>query len=246
MSKKKINIKASFDSPFAISFVILSVLVMVFDLFVLKSKLNQTVLLSPTSPVGNLPFVFTDPSSYLRLVLCFFGYNDKSVFLCDLIFILLIGVKVEDRYGSIVIGIMSFVSILFSSVLTACFGKESCFGAGSVIFMMLILNILLNFSKNKVALSSVLILILFIVKEVLFQKSNGVLGVAIEAAGGLCGSLFAFLVSPKARNQRKIDKNGLMGRASRSLEDEIDSRSPRNKKTTASEDETVVGSIKFD
>ncbi|NLC93467.1 MAG: rhomboid family intramembrane serine protease [Treponema sp.] len=246
MNKKKINLKATFDSPFTVSFVILSILVMGIDVYVFKNSLNLAYLVSPTSSNGAFPFNFTDATSYLRLVLCFLGHGEPSAFLCDLIFILLVGVNIEDKYGSIVIGIMSFVSVIFSAVLNACFAKESFYGVSSVIFMMLILNIMLHFSKGKVALSSLFILGLFVAKEIFMKKSNGLLGVAIEVAGGLCGSLFAFLVSPKAQNQLNVEKNGLLGKASKSLEDEIDSRSPRNKKTTASNDETVVGSIRFD
>jgi hypothetical protein len=40
---------------------------------------------------------------------------------------------------------------------------------------------------------------------VLRKNLNGVIGVVITAAGGLCGSLFAFLTSPKARKAKKSE-----------------------------------------
>jgi hypothetical protein len=65
----------------------------------------------------------------------------------------------------------------------------------------------------------------------------------------LCGSLFAFLTSPKVKASKKTS-GGLLSRAEKiAYAEEIDSQSPRNKKNkTPSYDDdetTVVGTLKF-
>ena len=250
--KKKINIKISYNTPVTLSFVFAALLFFVLNNFVLKQKLG--FLASPTAAGGSLPFNPSNFSSYVRLVFYSFGSRDFALLITNCIFILLLGTEIEGLYGSVVIGIMMTVSSLFSGVLNACFCNASLEGSVSVIFMLFFLNSFASFSKKNIPLSQAALFILLLINGFL-QSANGIAGVIINVAGGLCGGLFAFLVSPKAKAARKENpsRSGLKSRAEQIAE--IDSQSPRfqnkyygsdsSKQSYNDNETTVIGTLKF-
>ena len=184
----------------------------------------------------------------------------------NLILIMLLGPAMEERYGSVIIGIMIFVSALFAGVLNACFCADSLVGAVPVVCMMIFLNAFMSFSKKTFPLSFAAVIILFVFLEIF--SGVGAVRIITCIAGGLCGSLFAFLTSPKVKAAKKNAdagnsngygngnsngngrSGGLLSRAEKAAyAEELDKQSPRNKKNRKSsydEDETtVVGTLKF-
>ena len=256
MAKKKFKpaYKIFLDSPVPVFFVIISAIVFIVDYFFLKDKTSLFLTSSPTAPGGSLPFALSQPLSYLRLFLYVFGFASPQLLITDLIFIMLLGPAIEERYGSVVIGIMMAVSALFSGVLNACFCKTSLRGASCIIFMLIFLNSFMSLSKKKIPLSFIFMVILYVLREFFEKTSDGgmsggrVVGILICIAGGLCGSLFAFLTSPKARAEKKATKAADDREA---YLEELDSQSPRNKNSRTSsagdddDDNTVVGTLKF-
>ncbi|MBR1638923.1 MAG: rhomboid family intramembrane serine protease [Treponema sp.] len=278
MAKKKFKFdyKIFLDSPVPVFFVIISILVFLVDFFFLKDKTSVFLTSSPTAPGGSLPFLISQPLSYLRLFLYVFGFSSPHLLVTDLIFIMLLGPAIEERYGSVVIGIMMAVSALFAGVLNACFCKTSLRGASCIIFMLIFLNSFMSLSKKKIPLSFIFVVILYIVRE-FFEKSAGAGGtggvsgaeglsggaaglvsILICIAGGLCGSLFAFLTSPKARAAKKAEakSEGEPRSGREAFLEELDSQSPRFQKKNrrkgedsdsdeGDDDSTVVGTLKF-
>lgn len=244
--KKKISI--DFDAPVTVLFALVSIILFALDTFVCKGKMAQTFMSCPTAG-GEFAFDLKSVSSYLRLICYSFSAVSWNMLITNLLFVLLLGPAMEERYGSIIIGIMMIVSTLFAGVLNACLCKNTMLGCTAIVFMMIFLNSFMSFSKKKVPLSFILIFILFIVREIFVKNANGLAGIFIGIAGGLCGSLFAFLASPKAKATRKSEKGGLLNKAERLAQ--IDEESPRfrnkkaNKSADNSDDETVIGTLEF-
>lgn len=248
MKKKSFKFPASvsYDAPVTLTFAFLSIIIFLLNTFVIKQKLTFLIA-SPTTTNGQLPFVASNFLSYIRIFLYPFGSQLSSVMVTNLIFILLLGPNMEERYGSVIIGIMTVVSIIFAGVLTACFCKNSLTGASPIVFMLIFLNSFMSMSKKKIPLSFVFVFVLFILLEVSQKNPNAAIGIIINIAGGLCGSLFAFLTSPKTRNEKKNKGEGLKSKAERLAEFD-DENSPRfkNKKSDdSSSDETVIGTLNF-
>ena len=252
--KKKLKLKFQYDSPVMLTFAFITLIIFILDTFVFKGKLKDVWLITPTAAGGQFPFAFSDLRSILRLFIHVFGYTESPVLVCNLIFILLLGPQMEDRYGSVIIGIMIFVSALFSGVLNACFCTNAVSGAEPVVFMLILLWTMMQLSRSKISASAIAVIALFITMLVFRKNPNGVVGVAVVAAGGLCGSLFAFLASPKARKAKKNEA---------ALAEFRDESSPRfsikstgkgsgksgiksgNKKSYDDSEETVIGSIEL-
>ena len=260
MAKKKFKfgLKVNLDSPVAIFFTGICILCFILDYFILKGKLTASLTSSPTNALGALPFEIKNPLSYLRIFFYAFGFESPAALITNLIFIMLLGPAIEERYGSIVIGIMMGVSVIFSGVLNSCFCSTSLKGCSSIIFMLIFLNSFMSITKKKIPLSFIFVIVLYIIKELLeksfqltaaeqtqtVEKSFEIIRILICIAGGLCGSLLAFLTSPKARAEKKYNKAA----------NEIDSQSPRfsnktyRKKNNDSDDDddtTVVGTLRF-
>ena len=244
MAKKKLKFKFVYDAPVTLSFALAVLAIFLLDTFAFKGKLTSQWLLSPTSAEGILPFAFSDFHSIIRLFFHVFGCGDSPFLLCNMIFVLLLGPAMEERYGSVIIGIMIFVAALFSGVLYACFCKLPACGAEPVVFMLILLSTMMHLSRSKISASSIAVIILFVCMQALRKNPNGAIGVIIIAAGGLCGSLFAFLTSPKARKAKKNES---------ALEEFNDANSPRfsvkstakrgSSKDSSDDDTTVVGTL---
>ncbi len=249
--KKKLKLKFHYDSPVMLTFALVTLLVFILDAFAFKGKLKDMWLVTPTAAGGQFPFSFSDFPSILRLFIHVFGYSQNEVLICNLIFILLLGPQMEERYGSVIIGIMIFVSSLFSGVLNACFCKNTVCGAEPVVFMLILLWTMMQLSRSKISASAIAVIALFIAMLIFRKNPNGVVGVAVIAAGGLCGSLFAFLTSPKAHKAKKNEA---------ALAEFNDEASPRftakstaskksdpkgNKKSSLDEETTLVGKIEL-
>ena len=256
MAKKKFNLKFSYDAPVTLSFVIISALLFLLSNYIIKNGALAGILASPTSQAGSLPFIVKAPLSYLRLFLYVFGSDEVTNYITDILIILMLGPAMEERYGSVIIGIMLFVSALFSGVLNASFCAESLIGPVPLVCMMTFLTAFMSFSNKTVPITFIATIIAF--GYLAINSGMGALRFIICIAGGLCGSLFAFLTSPKVKAAKKKDddngfaapkrKGGLLSRAEKiSYAEEIDSQSPRNKKTSSSVDDetTVVGTLKF-
>lgn len=259
MAKKKfnLNIKVAYDAPVTLTFVIVCAIIFLLNMLLAKSgKASglEKLLASPTAQTGSLPFIVKQPLSYLRLLLYIFGSvaDGASILFTNLILIMLLGPAMEERYGSVIIGIMIFVSALFAGVLNACFCETSLVGAVPLVSMMIFLNAFMSFSKKKFPLSFAAVMVLFVLLQIF--SGAGAIRIIICIAGGLCGSLFAFLTSPKMKAEKKSAKNsgsgnggGLLSRAEKvAYAEELDRNSPRNKKSYDDDDETtVVGTLKF-
>lgn len=251
MAKKKIKFNFVFDSPVTISFSLLSVLLFVLNCLAFKGTLDVKILSSPTTSAGPIPFMATQISSYLRLFLYAFGSQNFVGLLSNLLFLLMLGPVMEERYGSLVIGIMMAVSVLFSGVLNTCFCETSLQGCMPIIFMMIFLNSFMSFSKKKIPVSFLVIFVFYIAREVSGKTFSEIVGLIICITGGLCGSLFAFLTSPKVRAEKKSAKSEndrQMTQEERAAYlEELDSQSPRNRKNKKNDDDdtTVIGTLKF-
>lgn len=251
MAKKKLKLKFHYDSPVMLSFAFITLIIFVLDTFALKGKLKEMWLVTPTAAGGQFPFAFSDFRSILRLFVHVFGYSQNEILICNLIFILLLGPQMEERYGSVIIGIMIFVSSLFSGVLNACFCKNAVCGAEPVVFMLILLWTMMQLSRSKISASAIAVIALFIAMLIFRKNPNGVVGVAVIAAGGLCGSLFAFLTSPKAHKAKKNEaalaefNDEASPRFSLKSTGAKKSAPERSKKSNLDEETTVVGSIEL-
>jgi len=110
-------------------------------------------------------------------------------------FILLIGPILEEVYGSASLLIMIFITALVTGALNVIFFTTGLLGASGVVFMMILLASFTNFSRGEVPLTFILVLILYLGRE-LFNafgsNSDSNISEFAHIVGGFIGSLFGF------------------------------------------------------
>lgn len=206
-----------------------------------------------------MPFDFSSILDYLRLFLHIFGSVNWSHLFSNFAFILLLGPMIEEKYGSAILILMMSVTSLVSGVLNACFGTSVLLGSSDIAFMMILLVAFNSFSKNEIPLSFILVVILYIGREISglfgidanavgknYFSETGISAVA-NIAGGICGSMFAFLVSPKTKpskketEKRKADENNCNDNSNYNNRRKMLFKSGKS----SNDEETVVGSIEL-
>ena len=108
--------------------------------------------------------------------------------------ILLIGPILEESYGSISLLIMISITALVTGLLNIFFFNTGLLGASGVVFMMILLASFTNFNKGEVPLTFILIMILYLGRELYnaFVDTQGNVSEFAHIVGGFIGSLFGF------------------------------------------------------
>ncbi len=142
-----------------------------------------------------------DPSSvrdYLRLFSHVFGHANMEHFLANFAFILLLGPILEDNYGSAGMIIMMAITALVTGVLNVLMFNAGLMGASGIVFMMILLSSFTNFNKGELPLTFILVLVLYLGREVLNAFARNNISEFGHIIGGLCGSVFGY-IRPRKR-----------------------------------------------
>ena len=163
----KINfMKIQYNSPVVLSYTIIcSIILAVAPLtgMTLMSIFTVYPTMSPTNPLD-----------YFRLFSHAMGHGDWNHLLSNFTFILLLGPMLEEKYGSANLLTMMFLTALVTGILNVMLFSNGLLGASGVVFMMILLSSMTNLRQGKIPLTFVLVVILFLGKEVLniFTTNN--------------------------------------------------------------------------
>jgi membrane associated rhomboid family serine protease len=146
---------------------------------------------------GKAGFYASSFRCWVTLVTHVLGHANWAHLVSNFSFILLIGPILEETYGSISLVIMIFITALVTGILNVLFFPPGLLGASGVVFMMILLASFTNFNKGEVPLTFILVLILYLGRELLISfgsspESNGNISQFAHVVGGFIGSLFGF------------------------------------------------------
>lgn len=252
--KKKLKIRFTYNAPVTLTFVLLTAAIFFIDSFLLHGKAAEVFLSAPPCPKAEGGFNPSNVFHYVRLFVHVLGHTTLNHLIGNLSFILLLGPLLEERYGSKILLLMILVTSLVTGVINACLIPAKLCGASGIVFMMIVLGSITKIEKNEIPLSFVLVVALFIGRE-LFNapKTQGVSTVA-HIAGGLCGSMFGFLAAPRTSRAKKqgtktadalISDARQAAHSSKDDEYHMFDEEPAAKKKNKKEDETVIGTLDF-
>ena len=88
---------------------------------------------------------------------------------------------------------MMFTTALVTGLLNVLLLDSGLYGASGIAFMLILLTSITNIRSGEIPLSFVLVLLLFMAKEVFgaFQSNN--ISEFAHILGGICGAFFGFL-----------------------------------------------------
>lgn len=180
--------KIQYNSPVILTFTILSSISLVLGL--LTNNASTILLFSIyKSPLTDILF-------YLRLIGHVLGHADFQHFLNNFLLILLIGPILEEKYGSKAIIRMIFITALVTGLLNVFLFDTALLGASGIVFMFILLSSFTNTKEGTIPLTLILIIILFIGKELvdIFLVTDNVSRLT-HIVGGFCGGFFGFYTS---------------------------------------------------
>lgn len=189
--------RIKYNAPTTLTYAFLCSLVVFLDGSVLHG-LTRAFFTVPDA----LTFDLLNPLDYLRLFTHIAGHADWNHLINNFAYILLLGPMLEETYGSLTMALMITVTGFVTGVLNACFFPHPLLGASGVVFMMILLASFTNHGKNDVPLTFILIVILYLGKEILNAFKGDDISQFAHLAGGLCGSLFGFFQPPARSSAR--------------------------------------------
>ena len=187
--------KITYNAPTTLSFTLVSALALALSSTLIPG-LTQAWFSTPA------PFQPSQIQDWIKLFTHPLGHASLDHFLGNFSFILLLGPILEATYGSLSILLMMVVTALVTGVLNVLlFPTTVLLGASGIVFMMILLASITNFGKGQIPLTFLLVLILFLGKEVW----NGIahrdqISQFAHIIGGMVGSTFGFF-----RTRRVID-----------------------------------------
>lgn len=137
-------------------------------------------------------FDFASPLSYFTSISYVFGHADAAHLIGNMSFFLLLGPVLEERYGAKNFLLMSLITTLVTALIFFLFFNEGILGASGIVFMCIVLTSFSNAKKNSIPVTFILIVIIFLGKEVLDGFREDQVSQTAHLAGGLCGSFFGF------------------------------------------------------
>ncbi len=176
----------SYNSVVILSFFFISLAVYILN-NITHGKSNRRIFSSERDHLLN-------PLTYIRLVTHIFGHENWENFMRNLMYILLIGPMIEEKYGSINLLVMLLITSLVIGLFNTIFSNYSITGASGNVYMLIVLSSFSNISEGKVPITLVLILIFYIISEFtsrVFEGNKKTYHTG-HLLGALCGIGFGF------------------------------------------------------
>ncbi len=201
MAKKRAGLRISYNAPVTLTFSIWAVVLLAANQLLLPGLIGA-FFTAPGRTGAEMTFDLTNALDYIRLFTHVLGHQDWSHLLGNISFILLLGPLLEERYGSAMLTLMIVITALVTGVLNVCFIPRPMLGASGVAFMMILLSSFTAISKHQIPLTFLLVLVLFMGRELATGFQDKDVASLAHIVGGLCGSLFGFLTAHSPRNAR--------------------------------------------
>ncbi len=182
------KLRIRYNAPVILTFTIICAVVLLIDQISGGVFIRSFFILPPTLQ-GSSVF------GYLRLVTYVIGHANWTHLISNFSFILLIGPILEEKYGSLPLLLMMIVTALATAVLNLLLVHAGLYGASGIVFMLILLSSFTNIRQGDIPITFVLIVALYIVREVINAFTPSDVSQLAHIAGGIIGGLFGFLLS---------------------------------------------------
>ncbi len=177
--------KLQYNSPVILTYALIALTVLVLDTF-LAGNIMPLFTVYPVLDLAN-------PLWYLRLFTHVIGHGNWAHLVSNFTFILLIGPVLEEKYGSRDLLLMMLVTALVTGLLQIFFFSSALLGASGIVFMLILLSSFTN-SRGGIPLTFVLVVFLFLGREVIQAFGQDNVSQFAHIIGGILGGLFGFLL----------------------------------------------------
>lgn len=136
-------------------------------------------------------FIKNQETWFISCLAYIFGHADFSHFFGNISILLLIGPIVETRYGSKNLLIFSIIASIITMMLHCTTSNGNLLGISGIVFMMIILSASINLTKEGIPLTFILVILIYIGKELLSISTNDNVSHLAHLTGGFTGLIIA-------------------------------------------------------
>lgn len=194
--------KLQYNSPVILTFTLISTAVLAIDYVTAHFLITNFFTVSSSMSLWN-------PISYFRLFSHVFGHADWGHLLSNFSFILLIGPLLEEKYGSKIMMEMIFITALLTGIVTLLFMNMTLLGASGIVFMLILLSSFANFKAGRIPITFLLIIVLYIGKEVANSFAQDSISQFAHIFGGICGGIFGFIINSRTEKKPLAEESSL-------------------------------------
>ncbi len=188
----KSKLRISFNAPAVLGFALICVAALLLDL--LTAGAANRILFSVYRSS------WLNPLTYLRCVCHVFGHAGWSHLMGNLMYILLLGPMLEEKYGSRNLVIVMLVTAAATGIFNLIFfPRVMLLGASGIVFAMILLSSITATKERTIPLTFLLVAVLYIGQQILtgvFTADN--VSQMAHIVGGVVGSLFGFILNRRA------------------------------------------------
>lgn len=178
--------KLQYNSPVVLTYALIATAVLIANPFTGGLLMQQVFTIYPVVEP-------TNPLWYLRLFTHVIGHGGWGHLVGNFTFILLIGPILEEKYGSKDLLLMIAVTALVTGLLHIFFFQNGLLGASGVVFMLILLSSYTN-AKGGIPLTFVLIVLLFLGREVISSLQQDNISQFAHIIGGILGGMFGYVM----------------------------------------------------
>ena len=203
-SSDRHGLRLSFNSPAVLGFAAVCLAAMALNL-ITAGESNRLLFSVYRAPLSN-------PLTWLRMVCHVFGHADWNHLLNNMMYILLVGPMLEEKYGSLNLILVMLAAALLTGVINfAFFPGTMLLGASGIVFAMILLSSITSTGEGAIPVTFILVAILYIGQQVwqaITVRDN--VSYMAHIAGGAVGSVLGFLFSwAKKRKSRQAPSESM-------------------------------------
>ena len=187
------KLRITFNSPVILSFVIISLAVMLISEI---TRGEATALLFTTWHSS-----LSSPLTYLRLFTHVLGHGSWQHYVGNMAYILLLGPMLEEKYGSRkILGVMLITALMTGLVNYIFFWNIALCGASGIVFAFILLTSFTSFKEGENPLTFILVFVIYIGQQIFegVVRSDNISNLS-HIIGGLVGAVVGYLFNRKAK-----------------------------------------------
>lgn len=188
MYDSKKRVKLSFNAPAILAFVAICVIVQIINM-ITNGASNATVFSVYQSSLLN-------PLTYVRCICHVFGHADWDHLLGNMMYILILGPMIEEKYGtSNTIFVMVTTALVTGIINMIFFPGVRLLGASGIVFAFILISSITTREDHTIPITFILVALLYIGQQVyqgVFQKDN--ISQMAHIVGGVVGSVLGFIM----------------------------------------------------
>lgn len=177
--------KIHYNAPVILTFALISTAVTIVGSV---TGNNFTQLFFSVSP----DMSFLNPITYFRLFSHIAGHANWDHLVGNFSLILLIGPLLEEKYSSPLMLVMIMTTALVTGLLNIFLFNTGLYGASGIVFMLILLSSFANLRSGHIPLTFIIVVCLFLGKEVVSAFQNDNISQFAHIIGGICGSFFGY------------------------------------------------------